>query len=68
MNNTRNIPQSSVAKDTDEYDGKTVRPNIEWPLELWKKVKIAAIKADAASPGQYVMDAMAEKVKNVKAA
>lgn len=68
MNNTRNIPQSSVTRDTEESDGKTVRPNIEWPVELWKKVKIAAIKADASSPGQFVMDAMAEKLRNMKAA
>ena len=40
----------------------TVRPNIEWPKELWDKVKIAAIQAKAKSPGQFVVDILADKV------
>lgn len=65
MSNTKSIAKSNVAMDTEE-DGAagstTIRPNIEWPKEIWKKVKIAAIEADAESPAKFVIDTMAEKV------
>lgn len=62
MSNTRNIPQSETTQDTEATDGKTVRPNIEWPVEVWKEVKKASIDADAKSPGQFVVEKMAQLV------
>jgi len=54
-------------QDTEHSDGKTVRPNIEWPVEIWKEVKKASIDADAKSPGQFVVESMARLV-GIKAA
>ena len=52
---TNNIPE------TTDGDSPTIRPNIEWPVSVWKAVKIAAIQADA-NPGQFVVEKMAELV------
>lgn len=63
VNDTSNIPQSD---DIEITDGKTIRPNIEWPLPIWREVKKAAIDADK-NPGKFVVEKMAEAL-GIKAA
>lgn len=50
------------------YKHKTTRPTLEMPIDLWREVKLASIRAGKRSVQEFVVETLREKVMPKKKA
>lgn len=67
MDNVTNVARGKAAIADAADDDSILRPNIEIPASIWKRAKKAAIDLEV-SQSQFVVEAISEKLKRLKAA